>query len=172
MLRYKKSYFPRTSNFNPNVSSFIPESFNPQSNISTTKIKSLSRDKHHRKKTKQDEFMGNFNDRKIFFESILRDDIMDRQDLLEELEKEKTRNENKMKEFKSGGAVVLGTVALAAKAIPLAKTAIHTIASDHLYNMYKERKTKSKKKKSGKKGKKKSKKKGGKKSKKKSKKTN
>ena len=34
---------------------------------------------------------------------------------------------------KSGGAVVLGTTALAAKAIPLAKTAIHTVASDHLY---------------------------------------
>lgn len=78
------------------------------------KIQSLSRGRQSRKKTtelkkakeKHDEFMETFNDtldpnvfRKIFFESVLGDDIIDRRDSLEELEKEKTRNKDKMKKL-------------------------------------------------------------------------
>ena len=138
MLRYKASEFiPGISNLNPNVSSFIPDSLNPQSNMAATKIQSLSRGRQTRKKSKKksdaikkiqslsrgrqgrkktaelkkakqkhDEFMETFNDtldpnvsRKIFFESVLGDDIIDRRDSLEELEKEKTRNKDKMKEL-------------------------------------------------------------------------
>lgn len=128
MLRYEANEFiPGRSNLNPNISSFIPESLNPQSNMAATKIQSLSRGRQSRKKSKKKsdaikkiqsltrgrqsrkktqkhkDFMETFNDtldpnvsRKIFFESVLGDDIEDRRDSLEELEKEKTRNKDKM----------------------------------------------------------------------------
>ena len=54
MLRYKASEFiPGISNLNPNVSSFIPDSLNPQSNMAATKIQSLSRGRQSRKKSKK-----------------------------------------------------------------------------------------------------------------------
>jgi len=115
-----KSFTP----LNPSSTGFIPETtrktksakkiqsaFRKKSkkkSDAVKKIQSLSRGRQSRKKTKakkkHDEFMETFNDtldpnvsRKIFFESVLGDDIIDRRDSLEELEKEKTRNEDKMK---------------------------------------------------------------------------